>query len=240
MGMGTGTIKLSEIITEFGGANNEPNLRAYLKGASPVTEGGVPEHENNFNVPLSGTIKIGDFRSNSTFIIDKDFESDNWNSVEESYVDNFTPQYESISGIWNSSFHTSLGFNYVNTSGGTPGVIDVVGKSPYNQSLTATVITICDAKLTNGGDAIPDTGFFALSGDERASGWALGNGFISVSVNVSSTITTLLRTDSDVPNGTYDATNNITYWQWSGSTFGMPYTGGSTNTNIKFSVAIIT
>ena len=34
MGMGTGTIRLSEIITEFGGANNEPNLRAYLKGAA--------------------------------------------------------------------------------------------------------------------------------------------------------------------------------------------------------------
>lgn len=93
MGLGTGTIRLSEIISEFGVGGTIPsNFRSYLAcGATVGWDGGVAQHENNINIPSSGTLKFSNFRSNTTHVVDKDFESDNYTSHWSTYVDYITP-----------------------------------------------------------------------------------------------------------------------------------------------------
>jgi hypothetical protein len=236
MALGTGTIKLSEIIDEFGVGGTIPNnLRSYLAGGNFAGwDGGVAEHENNINIPSSGTLNFSNFRSNTTHVIDKDFESDTYTAITSEYLDFIIPEYESITGLWTSAAHTSLGFNYVNSNGGSKGNVDYIGKSTFNLGLTATVNSIFDYALVNASTPNPTNAALVLSGDQRATGW--GNPFISVSVIIGATTTTLNRADSVVPNGTYDSTNNITSWTWN-SIFGFTYS--YTSYNFKCRVRIL-
>jgi hypothetical protein len=235
MGLGTGTIKLSEIISEFGVGGTIPNnLRSYLAaGAYVGWDGGVAQHENNINIPTSGTIKISDFRSNTTHVVDKDFESDTYSGVTSDYLDFMIPEYESVSGLWTSTGSAALGFTYVNLSGGTIGNVDYVGKSTFNTGLTATLDSIVDYAPVNGSSSTPTNAALVLAGDQRATGW--GNPFISVSVIIGATTTTLTRAASVVPNGTYDAINDVTIWTWN-STFGFTYSYTPYNFNCRVTI----
>lgn len=236
MGLGTGTVKLSEIIAEFGGTTNTPtNFRSYLAcGNFLGWDGGVAQHENNVNIPTSGTLQFSNFRSTSTYLVDKDFESDTYSGVTSDYVDFLTPELESITGLWTSTAYTALGFNFVNSSGGTQGVVDYIGKSTFNINLTAPLNSIFDYAPRNGFTTNPSNAALVLTGDHRATGW--GNPFVSVSVTIGATTTTLTRTTSVVPNGTYDNINDVTYWVWN-STFGFTY--DYSPYNFKCRVAII-
>ena len=235
MGLGTGTIRLSEIISEFGVGGTIPNnFRSYLAGGSYVGwDGGVAQHENNINIPTSGTLTFSNFRSNTTHVVDKDFESDTYSGITSDYVDFLTPQYESITGLWTSTAYSSLGFTFVNSSGGTIGTVDYIGKSTFNTGLTATVDSIFDYAPLNGSSPTPTNSAIVLAGDQRATGW--GNPFISVSVIIGATTTTLTRAASVVPNGTYDAINNVTSWTWN-STFGFTYSYSSYNFNCRVTI----
>lgn len=214
MGLGTGTIKLSEVISEFGVGGTIPtNMRAYLAcGSYSGWDGGVAQHENNASIPSSGTLRLSHFRSTSSIVVDKDFESDTYSSTAVTYTDIYTPYYETKSGLWTTDISSILGFAW-DTSGGTKGSIDVVGKSTFNLDLTCTLNSVFDF-VSSSYTSAPDTACLAFTGDHRATGW--GNPWISASITIGASTTTLNRSASLVPNGTYNSTNNITYWLWSG------------------------
>jgi len=218
MPLGTGTIRLSEIINEFGVGGTIPNnFRAYLAcGNFLGWNGGVAQHENNIKIPSSGTMRFSDFRSNTTHVVDKDFESNNYTSSQSFYVDGGFGFYETKAGVWSTTASNALGLVYTDSSGGTLGNVDYLGKSTYNLDLNGPISSVFDyaqGVVTS----VPDTATFMMAGDHRATGW--GNPWISISVTIGSTVT-LNRSASLVPNGTYDNINNITYWLWTGTTFG--------------------
>lgn len=216
MAIGTGTVKLSEIISEFGGTANTPyNLRSYFKcGNFAGWDGGVANHENNANVPFTGvsTLKIGDFRSVGNYVVDKDFESDTYTGKLNTYFDFSDPPYlEAKSGLYTTNTSIMFGLVFASYPAGTIGTIDTIGKSTYDATPgfteVATVDSIFDYGISSG---IPDTGALVLNGDQRISGW--GNQWISASVTIGVSTVTLNRVDSVVPNGTYNVTYDKTYW----------------------------
>jgi hypothetical protein len=215
MAIGTGTVKLSQIITEFGGAANTPyNLRSYFKCGNFIGwDGGVANHENNANVPFTGTasLKISDFRSYGNYVVDKDFESDTYTGQLNTYFDYSIPYLEAKSGLYTSDTSIMLFLTFSGYPAGTIGTINTIGKSTYDASPgfteVATVDSIFDYGIVSG---VPDSAALVLNGDERSTGW--GNPWISASVTIGATTTTLNRADTVVPNGTYDAVYNKTYW----------------------------
>jgi hypothetical protein len=217
MAIGTGTVRLSDIINEFGVGGSIPNnLRSYFKCGNFVGwDGGVANHENNANVPFIGasTIKISDFRSYTNYVIDKDFESDNYQGKLTSYVDFNIPQYEVKSGLFTSNTSTMLGLVNTDAAGGTIGTINFIGKSTYDQTIGFTEVADVDS-IFDFGISIPttDSAALVLLGDQRTTGW--GNQWISASITVGVSTVTLNRTDSVVPVGTYNSTYNRTYWLW--------------------------
>lgn len=239
MAIGTGTVKLSEIITEFGGSTSTPNnLRAYLKcGNFLGWDGGVANHENNANVPFSGTVNLGNFRSAGDLIVDRDFESDNYTGQLTFWVSGDYSFYESKSGLCTSAASSALSLGFSGATNGTKGTIDVIGKSTYDTSPgyteLATVNSVFDYSF--GINPYPDTAVFALTGDQRATGW--GSPWKSVTVTINNSPSSLNRVDSVVPNGSYNVPNNITYWVWN-NIFGF-VNGDFTPYNFKCSVSVI-
>lgn len=209
----------------------------------------VPEHENNVNIPLSGTLKFSNFRSIGDNVVDKDFESDTYSGAykfirsgteidsEGDGVVIRTPLFESASGIGTFSALNALGLNVLataNTMPSTIGNINEIGQTIDASNEKSVVNSIFDFG-NDSYDTLPDSCTLILNGDKRATVWDLR--WINVSVTVNNSTITLNRINSTVPNGSYDAIRNLTYWTWFGL-FGFPNATGSTY-NFKVRVSII-
>lgn len=198
MALGTGTIKLSEVKTEFGGVAT-PKLRDYLKGA-----GYVAAHENNANVVSSGTLYLGQgFRSNATFLVDKDFEG-------LSYTDGSVPFYGD-SGPPDYVGYTEYWYGYYSVVNcGAAGTVNLIGESKSNTN-QFQIAQVSDYIFQDSSTRCD----FAVSGNHTNWDWT------SITANG----VTKTRASAFNTAGTYDSTNNITLWYWLFQTFSFDGSG---------------
>lgn len=202
----------------------------------------VPEHENNVNIPSSGTLKIGDFRSVGDNVVDKDFESDNYNGAKDQRF-SFRPVddpsiFEIASGAASVNALRTLFLPNIAIAGIIPdieGNIIEIGRTINALGEKSTIVGILDYGFDYAGNP-PESGALILSGDQRATTWDLP--WVSAAVTVNNITTTLYRLESLIPNGSYNATYNVTSWVWNVSIFGFPNAPGSTY-NFKARVSII-
>lgn len=203
---------LSSVISEFGGSGTVPiNMRAYLKlGAYSGWYGGVAEHENNNQIPSSGTLLLSNFASPA----DRDFVSDSYTTGFSSYYDFGIPYYEQSWGYMQSGGLAAAGAIYL-TGNGSPGSRTLVGKATYGATnQEATVDGVYDLDI----DGQVNNFVFQLEGDQRRSGWG-GTGSSPGTAGAAPTSivvqgNTFSFSSATVPNGTYNSTYNVTTWQW--------------------------
>lgn len=201
----------------------------------------IAAHENNTNIPTSGTLKFSNFRSTGTYVVDRDFVSDSYTGVPSVFIAPYfsVTYYEIKSGIYTADASTSLGINYNTTVAGTLGTVETIGKSirtPTGSTKTCSINSILDYSIFSP-VAIPNKAALVLSGDQRISTqWDDPWTQVEVTLTATSTIKTLYRNNSIVPNGTYDSLRNLTYWAWN-DIFGFD-NSGSTPFNFKTSVRI--
>lgn len=224
MAMGSGAIRLSEVCTEFGRQiNAQPrNLRSYLKCSAPPLFGfsfnsdyGVPEHENNNQIPTSGTLKLSHFRSGATTIAQKYVS----NTCTADYV--FFDEASYFFGtFFGRGFATeqALAGAFLPPFGGM-SAIDNVGKSVARLSQTASIIGVYDYAVGTVFD--PLSSYLVLAGDHRNSvTW--DQRLLSITVNIPGVGSTTKNVDaSPFPDGLYDAAYDATFWYWTDA-FGFP------------------
>lgn len=208
-------VSLSGVRSEFGTGSSA--LSGFVRGG-----GYVANHENNAAISsTSNGLALSQFLNT-----DIDFESNAYTLAYSEFLDFITPNYETKSGVWTSAGSSLAGVTNADASGGSKGSIDYIGKAKFNLD-TATIDSIFDFGQNDQFGPLNDSAMFILSGDQRSTGW--GNEWSSVDViGVSS----LSRSSSVVPNGTYDAFWNVTYWLW-GTTFGFPLTASPGTAQIR-------
>jgi hypothetical protein len=195
----------------FGGAGTIPNnMRSYLMlGAYAGFHGGVAEHDNNGDIPSSGTVFLSDFASPA----DKDFVSDNYTAATSTVV--VGEYFEVFTGYAsNDAALQNFGFGFL-SSVGASGSRDNVGKSTYGSSgQTAEVQLIGDWNISDTTGVV-----IGFSGDHRATGWGGAGGGIQAPYYIVLNNTTYYMADSVVPNGSFNTTH--TYWAWTGAGSGL-------------------
>lgn len=159
MALGTGTITLSQIKSEFGGTT----LTSHLKGG-----GFVAAHENNASVPSSGTISISNFRSTATVLVDKDMEGLSYTDGSDvySFVQPDPPYDTEYVDIYGGANVPTSDPNKIPFVCGAIGVINFVGLGKANTT-QAQFLGAADYYYDDG------TGLSALyfAGDRRGTWW---------------------------------------------------------------------
>jgi hypothetical protein len=216
------------------GARGEIRFTFFTDGAF------VAEHENNNSVPSSGTVKLGDFRSTSTYTVDRDFETDNYTGQFRAYQSpDFSYSYYRTGLCTSDAVATVFGgLASDQTPVGTKGTIDVIGRSINGLGETAVVNSIFDWRLVAyaGDPGAPAAAALFLEGDRRESVWDFP--WTTASVNLNNNTITLNRFDTVVPAGSYDSVRNLTSWIWNNQIFGF-VNGDPTPFTFKARVTIV-
>lgn len=179
------------------------------------TSGGrVPPHQNNELIPASGTIKIGDFRSNNVrsrairFVTTADW------LMSEAQISQSTP---ATTTLWmgfaaaRPAFDPPPGFAL-----GSTGTVRWIGSDTSGVG-TATVVALYTRTRIGAGSG--GNSHFAISGRNTGTWWSSVRGATtSTDPLILSTQTgALLRSAADQPLGTYNSVYNYSYWDWTGS-----------------------
>lgn len=200
----------------------------------------IAEHENNNSIPNTGTVRLGDFRSTSTYTVDRDFETDNYTGQFRAYQSpDFSYSYYRT-GLCTSDAVATIfgGLASDQTPVGTKGTIDVIGRSINALGETAVVNSIFDWRLVAyaGDEGSPAAAALFLEGDRRESVWDFP--WTTASVTLNNATITLNRIDTVVPAGSYDSVRNLTSWVWNNQIFGF-VNGDPTPFTFKARVTIV-
>lgn len=200
----TGSVSFTKIRNEFAGYSGSVKLSNYRIGG-----GFTANHENNAAIPTSNS----NLALSKWWKSDKDFESNagmgytgsaTWTTGNQ-IVDNGTTTGLPWPDDNYQGFITNI--DLLGVTIGTVGVIDNVGTSKSTTTQTP-IEEVYDAYFGIGGTGLTT---FAVTGNYTGTWWD----------SITSNSRTLLRSTTDIPNGTYDSGANKTWWSWDSG----PYLG---------------